>query len=105
MKMERKQVSITLPYQVAKRLSFLRQAGAAEPINEAMNAFVESQIAEIEKKLRIPPDAWKQHRVCTKCDGIMVLRTSTKQDGKSFWGCLSYPQCTHTMSVTTTLPK
>lgn len=96
---EKKQVSLTVPYELAKRLSFLRQAGAGEAINEAITDFIGSQIVELEKKMRIPDGAWKEPRVCVKCDGMMVLRTPSKPNGKPFWGCLSYPKCTHTASA------
>ena len=33
---------------------------------------------------------------CPKCQNIMVVRTakSGKQEGKQFWGCVKYPECT-----------
>lgn len=95
-KEDTKQMTVTLPYELVQRVSFLRKIGAGESINSSVCDFLSAQVELLEKKMRIPPGSWSHHLVCEKCGSIMVKRTPKAPDGKVFWGCVKYPQCNHT---------
>lgn len=95
-----KQISLTVPLEVAHRVMFLRRAGKGDELGKQLLPHLEQMLARMEDKYRIPENAWKEQRPCSACGGLMVRRKVNKNGGQfHFLGCVSYPQCKHTESL------
>jgi hypothetical protein len=99
---QKKSVQVTLPFDVAQRLVFLRNFKHKIPdMNQAIVDSLMVTIISLENQVRVNPHDWKNSKPCPKCaSGLLFKKKSSQSNGsRPFYGCSRYPECRHTESV------
>ena len=96
-KPKRKSYTVQLPVALVNRISFLKKLRKGSiDIGVVFAKSLYPVITDIESKMNLDRDSWKNSKKCPYCDSILIIRNGQK--GK-FYGCYSFPKCRYTSKV------
>lgn len=91
---KRKSYTINLPLYLVNRLHCIKKLRKGKTdIGKELYKSIEKRVTEIEEKLNIDKDCWKNIKKCPACDSYLVVRNGKNS---KFLGCFNFPKCRHT---------
>jgi len=95
-----KNITVTLPKDVAERLLLLRKLGCRSELFTAIQNHLEAIVSMYETHSNVNQHSWKTAKVCPECKNGVLLEKARKGDVKpSFISCSTFPTCRHSESL------
>jgi ssDNA-binding Zn-finger/Zn-ribbon topoisomerase 1 len=91
-------ISMTVDKRTVERLRLLRKVdlkGYAEVIDK-INLAMLPIITESEKGLNLNKNAWREAKVCPKCETGVLVKRFRRSDKRPFLSCFKFPECRYT---------
>jgi ssDNA-binding Zn-finger/Zn-ribbon topoisomerase 1 len=94
-------ISMTLDKRTVERLRLLRKIDQKVygEIVEKLNLAMLPVITEAEKDIKINKNAWRDAKVCPKCESGVLMKRFRRSDKKPFLSCHRFPECRHTEDI------
>lgn len=89
--------TIQLPQKIVNRLHCVKKLKKGQiDMGKEIIPFINEFLKKIEKISKINDETWKDMKKCPKCESYLIRRKGKNSD---FYGCYSFPLCTHTEKI------